>query len=266
MSEVSVLVPTRDRLDLLSACIDSVRRNSDHHDIDCVVIDNASELPDTHAYLERLASQPGCRVIRFAGRFNFSAMCNRAVAACDSKFIVLLNNDTEVISGNWLSELLSLVVQPDVGCVGAKLLYPDGRIQHAGIVIGGRAMAHNALVGCPRDGGAQRDWLAGRRAVSAVSAACLVVRRELYLSIGGMDERLPVAYNDVDLCLKAEAAGYRNVFTPFAELYHLEGQSRGRTRTLRQWLRLTRDRRYLRRKWGSRLDHDPWDPGPPNGD
>jgi O-antigen biosynthesis protein len=259
---VSVIIPTRDRADLLTRCVRGVRERTAYPDIELLVVDNDSRCRDALACLETLNGASGVRVLRHPGAFNFAAICNRAAAQARGEVLVFLNNDTDVIDGGWLAELASLARDPRNGCVGAKLLFGDGSIQHAGIRLGGRAVAANACAGCPRDGGGHGDLLRDRRTVSAVSAACLAIRRQLYLELGGMDESLPVAYNDVDLCLAAEAVGYRNLFTPFAELYHLEGQSRGRTRTLRQWFRLLRDRRYLRRKWGARLDSDPWLPSP----
>lgn len=260
---VSVIVPTRDRADLLARCVAGVRERTAYPDLELIVVDNDSRSPDARVVLHALEHETNVRVLRHAGRFNFAAICNRAATAARGDVLVFLNNDTDVIAPGWLAELASLASEPGNGCVGGLLLYADGSVQHAGIALGGHAVARNAFAGCARDDARVQTHLEDRRTVSAVSGACLAIRRQLYLELGGMDEKLPVAYNDVDLCLAAGAAGYRNLFTPFAELYHLEGQSRGRTRTLRQWLRLSRDRRYLRRKWGNRLDSDPWLASPP---
>jgi GT2 family glycosyltransferase len=241
-------------------------RRTEYPQFQIVVVDNDSRRAVTRDYLADLQKQSSCVVLERPGAFNFAALCNCAVLASSADVVVLLNNDTDVIHRDWLREMVAVACQPDAGCVGALLLYTDDRIQHAGIVIGGRAVARNALSGYPLGDVRVQDQVADRRAVRAVSGACLAIRRHVYLELGGMDENLPVAYNDVDLCLAAEAAGYLNLFTPFAKLYHFEGQSRGRTRTLSQRLRLARDRRYLRRKWGARLSCDPLSRFSPSSD
>ena len=251
---VCIIIPTRDRADLLRACIDGLIDRTRYPNPEILVVDNDSKSDDTHAYLSNLQDHGVARVLRYPGPFNYAAISNRAAETSDAEILLFLNNDTSVIHEDWLSEMVSLAVQPAVGCVGAKLLYADDTIQHAGIILGGRDFACHAFAGRPRYGAGRQD----RRQVSAVTGACLAIRRESYEAVGGMDEKLPVAYNDIDLCLKVEATGCRNVFTPFAELYHYEAKSRGRTDTLWKRLRLARERRYMRRKWGRRIDSDPY--------
>lgn len=170
--------------------------------------------------------------------------------------MLFLNNDTAILEKHWLVEMASLVLDPGVGCVGAKLLYDDETIQHAGIVLGIEGLAGHAYAGEPRNTEGDFGERQMRRIVSAVTGACLAVRRELYEALGGMDERLAVAYNDVDLCLQAAEAGFDNVFTPFAELFHYESKTRGRVDNLWKFTRLMRERVYMRRKWGRRIRSD----------
>jgi GT2 family glycosyltransferase len=258
---VSVVVPTRDRADLLARCADGVLSKTDYPAIEFLVMDNASHEPATADLFARLTDDPRVRVMRDEKKFNFSALCNVGVAAARGSIVVLLNNDIEITHADWLRELVVHAGRPEVGAVGAKLLFPTGRIQHAGLVLGAGpdfAAAH-MQVGARRDspgpGGAL--WLARR--VGAVTAACLAVRREAYLSVGGMDaENLPVTYNDVDLCLRLRAAGLHILWTPFAELLHHESATRGPDTDAASAARLARETEFMRARWGMTLAKDPY--------
>ncbi|HZP60931.1 MAG TPA: glycosyltransferase family 2 protein, partial [Opitutaceae bacterium] len=221
---VTLIIPTRNRLNVLRPCIVSILEKTAYPNYEILVVDNDSDESETRVYLEELRRHPRCRVIAFAGPFNFSALNNFAVRQTDAPLVGLLNNDLEVIQGDWLDEMAGQALRPEIGCVGAKLYYPDGRIQHAGVILGlGRVAAGHAWHGHPRQvtGPGYRAVL--QQNLSAVTAACLVLRREVYLQAGGFDEEnFKVALNDVDFCLKVRAAGYRNLYTPFAELYHHE--------------------------------------------
>lgn len=224
---VSLIIPTRDRLDLLARCVESVLERTVYPDYQLLIVDNGSVEAQTLAWLQTIQADPRVKVWRDPQPFNYSRINNAAVERCDGEIIALLNNDIEVISRHWLEEMVSHAVQPEVGAVGAMLYYPDDSIQHAGIVLGVEGVACHAYRGRPRHYPGQMGRARLAQAMMAVTAACLVVRRALYQAVGGLDPALQVAFNDVDFCLRLDAAGYRNVWTPFAELYHHESASRG---------------------------------------
>ena len=202
---------------------------------------------------------PRVRILRHPGDFNYAAINNRAVQEARGDIVVLLNNDVDVISSLWLEEMVSHALRPEVGAVGAKLLYPDGRVQHAGVVLGVGHGAGHFFHLAPRDDVGYFGFLALTRRVSAVTAACMALRRSVYLDVGGLDEAdFPVAFNDVDLCLRIGERGYAIVWTPHAELYHLESATRGADTEAERSTRLERDAEYLRRRWGAVLSVDPY--------
>ena len=262
---VSVLVSTRDRLDLLRPCVDSVLSRTEYSRYELVVIDNDSADRATLEYLARLEqggpSGPAgvaIRVLRVPGSFNFSRINNRAVASCHTDLVVLLNNDIEVIDGHWLAALVAQAARADVGAVGAKLLYPDNRIQHAGIVWRLAGVAGHAFCGLP-NAGPIHEFASLRRQVMAVTGACLAVRRSVYLEIGGLDEeRLAISYNDVDLCLRLHAKGYRNLYEPRAELIHRESASRGNDRQPDRRARAVAEMNCMLSRWSRVLPADPF--------
>jgi GT2 family glycosyltransferase len=225
--KVTIIIPTRDRLKLLQKCISSIDSKTEYNNYEIVIVDNASQEAAT---LEYLAHTPH-KVIHDAGPFNYSLLNNRAAKEADGEYLVLLNNDVEVISGEWLSAMIEHAQRPEVGAVGAKLLYPDNRIQHAGVVLGLGAVADHShrFVDGYRDSG-YSGFPNLIRNYSAVTAACLMMRRTLFEEVGGLDEKnLPVAFSDVDLCLRLRRLGYLVVYTPYALLYHIESASRGDT-------------------------------------
>ena len=215
---VSVIVPTRDRVDLLRPCVQGVLERSTYPDVELIVVDNQSEDPDTLAYLSTV---PG-RVVRYPHRFNYARMMNLACAEARGDVLLLLNNDTEVVIPDWIESLLEHAQRPDVGIVGPRLRYPDGRVQHEGIITN----YAGGMAGNVDHGG---WWGLGDvvRNATAVTGACAMVRPSVYWAVGGHDERLRVAFNDVDLCLRIRQAGYDVVYTPYAELLHVEGGTRG---------------------------------------
>lgn len=259
--KVSVIIPTRQHADLLGPCIDGLINRTDYPSLEIVIVDNGSDDPQTLALLGELAKRPAIRIIPYPGPFNFSAINNRAVAASDGLVLALLNNDIEIMHPEWLREMVARALQPDVGAVGAKLLYPTGTIQHVGVVtgLGADRIAGHPYTEAPRDTGGSFGDLLLAREVSAVTAACMVVRRSVFVEAGGFDEaNLPVAYNDVDLCLRLRERGYRNILTPFAELVHRGSASRGTDDTPAQRDRLRGEIDYMRRRWGDTLLHDPY--------
>lgn len=224
---VSVVIPTKDRADLLERCVSSLLNKTRFERFDVVIVDNQSENETTRRFLESLRSNPKIRVLRYDRPFNFSAINNYALRCVDSEHVVFLNNDTEVIEPDWLTAMLEFAQRPDVGAVGAKLYYPDDTVQHAGVVIGLGGVAGHVYRGFPRSNSGEMGRLRVVQNMSAVTAACMMTRRAVLDEVGGFDERLSHAYNDVDLCLRMRERGYLIVFTPFAELYHHESASRG---------------------------------------
>ncbi len=256
---VSLLIPTRDRAALLSTCIRSILERTVYQRFEIVIIDNESSEEETFALFRSFTSDDRIRVLRKPGPFNFSSLNNEAAAAARGAVLGLLNNDLEVISPDWLDEMVGHAVQPEIGCVGAKLYYPDDTIQHAGVVIGLGSAAGHGHKGAPRAARGYLDRLVTVTNVSAVTGACLVVRKEVYDEVGGLDAtHLEVAFNDIDFCLKVRQAGYRNVFTPFAELYHHESASRGPDETPEKARRFAAEVTTLRKRWGAELLADPY--------
>lgn len=254
---VSLIVPTRDRVDLLRGCVDGFLYRTRYSDLEVIIADNESSEPETLSYLSAVASDPRVKVIKCEGEFNFSAINNEAARAATGSMIGLMNNDLLVIHPDWLSRMVALASREGTGMVGAKLLYADDRIQHAGITLGIGIASHLYKL---HDGAARghHDQLLQTRDLSAVTAACLLMPRSVWEEVEGLDETFPVAYNDVDLCLKVGASGHRVIWTPDALLYHLESQSRGYERSAEKRERLAEDKARLTEKWGERLVEDPF--------
>ncbi|MEM0955563.1 MAG: glycosyltransferase [Pseudomonadota bacterium] len=256
---VEILMPTRDSLDVLSHCVGSVLTRTDYADFRLTIIDNGSEDPACLDYLETLASEERVRVLRYDREFNFAAIMNFGARQSDAELLLLMNNDMEVINSDWLEELASQAVREDIGAVGAKLFFATDYIQHAGVVlgVGPDAVAGHAFRGFYKSQTGHMGRLRLVQNYSAVTAACLALRRETFLEVGGMDEdNLAVAFNDVDLCLKLVDAGYRNLWTPYAQLFHFESYSRGHEIGEKR-LRFERERDFMQQKWGRRLFEDP---------
>ncbi|MDE2597234.1 MAG: glycosyltransferase [Sphingomonadales bacterium] len=255
---VSIIIPTRDRIDLLQVCIAGVNRTEYAGEIEVIVVDNDSEFPETRQYLAALAAN-GVTVLRHRGRFNFSAINNLAVQAARGDFVCLLNNDIELPEPGWLTALMRHAVRPDCGAAGALLLYPDGTVQHAGVAVGvGQAAGHvHRHVDKNVEG---FRWMhRTTRHVSAVTAACLLVSRENYLAVGGMDDAcFRVAFNDVDFCLKLARAGLRNVFVAEAVLIHHESKTRGSDFDPANRARFRAELAALQSRWHTESVIDPY--------
>jgi GT2 family glycosyltransferase len=256
---VSLLIPTRDGLAVLKRCLDSLVAKTTYPRFEIVIVDNQSREPATLAYLASLVESGRARVVPYDRPFNYSAINNLAAREARGEVLCLLNNDVEVITPDWLTELVSHALRPDVGAVGAKLLYPNDTIQHAGVVTGLWEIAGHVHRFLPREAPGYFSRAHLVQNVSVVTGACLAIRRELYLALGGLEEdNLAVAFNDVDFCLRVDAAGYRNVWTPWAELYHHESFSRGPEDTPEKQQRANREVDYMKRRWGAQLKADPY--------
>lgn len=256
---VSVIVPTRDAVQLLRQCVESLLDKTDYPRFELLVVDNGSRDAEALAYLAELRNRQQVRVLRWDRPFNFSAINNFAAGEAQGQVLCLLNNDTEVITPDWLTEMVSQLNQPGVGVVGAKLFYPDGRVQHAGDTVGPGGCANHLHQFIAGDDPGYCNRAIVAQELSAVTAACMVTWRKLYLQLGGLKERwLPVAFNDVDYCLRVRQAGYKVIFTPHAQLYHHESVSRGKDRGWRKEFRAWREVRYMRWKWRAEMKNDPF--------
>ena len=258
--KVLAVVPTRDRPGLLEACVAGLLDQTDYPDLEICVVDNGSRSDRALRLLARLGRTPRVRVLRIDAPFNFAALNNAAVAGTAAELLAFVNDDVMVVEPDWLAAMVPLAVGPDVGAVGAKLFYPDGRIQHAGIVLGlgPQGVAGHEFRGAPGDAPGPQNRLLLTREVSAVTAACMVVGRRKFDEVGGFDaQAFPVAFNDVDLCLRLAQRGYRSVWTPHARLMHLESATRGTDKAEASDGRFAAEARRMRERWGAALLDDP---------
>jgi O-antigen biosynthesis protein len=226
---VSIIIPFRDEPAMLATCARTLRADPGYENFELVLVDNDSALPETRALLAELSAEPGVRVLQAPGPFNWAAINNAAARTCEGEILLFLNNDIEARTPGWLDAMVGHVQRPEVGAVGARLLYADGTIQHAGVVVGLGGIAGHVLRGLPGDRPGYNSLAISTRDCSVVTGAAMMVRRPLFLEFGGFDETLAVAFNDVDFCFKLRQHGYYVVFTPLAELIHHESKSRGHT-------------------------------------
>jgi len=254
---VSLIIPTRNGLQLIRQCVESVLDKTTYPHFEVLIIDNDSDDPQTLQYFDKLQAEVKVRVVRDSRPFNYSALNNTAAQLARGEVLGLINNDVEVISPEWLSEMVSIAMQPQVGAVGARLWYPDDTLQHAGIILV-RGVAGHAHKHLPRGQFGYHHRAALLQSFSAVTGACLVIRKSIYEEVGGLNETdLKIAFNDVDFCLRLREAGYRNVWTPYAELYHHESATRGNEDTPEKYARLKKEVQYMKQRWGDLLLNDP---------
>lgn len=255
---VSIIILTRDGLALLRQCIVSIFEKTTYQNFEIIVVDNGSTDRATLNYLASLDAAGQIRLLRDDRPFNFSALNNAAVLQARGEFVCLLNNDIEVITPNWLEELVSLASRPGVGAVGARLWYPNDRLQHAGCVTGIGGVAGHAQKNLPKGHVGYFNRAVLIQSYSAVTGACLLIRRCIYNEVGMLNEfDLPIAFNDIDFCLRVREAGYRNIWTPYAELYHHESASRGYEDTPEKVRRFEGEQSYMENRWGDELNRDP---------
>jgi glycosyltransferase involved in cell wall biosynthesis len=256
--KVSIIICTRDRIDLLRPCIKSILGKTSYQSYEILIVDNNSREPDSRAFFDEYRNHPRVRVIEDDREFNYSALNNRAVSHATGSVLCFLNNDTVVISSEWLEELVSHAVREEIGAVGAKLLFPDGRIQHAGIVLGVGGFAGHVFAGLPEDAAGHMGRAQLIQNYTAVTGACMAMRKSLFLDAGGFNEsELKISFNDIDLCLRLHAAGYRNLWTPYALLYHHAGASRGEDITPGQKELALREANYFHTRWKDLIYDDP---------
>jgi O-antigen biosynthesis protein len=255
---VSIIIPTYNKRPLLQCCIESIINKTCYTNYEIIIVDNRSDDADTLDYLTSLEKAKRARVLKYMHPFNYSAINNFAAEAAEGEYLCLMNNDIEVISEDWLDEMVGHAARPGIGAVGAMLYYPDNTIQHAGVILLQTGIAGHLYNGNKRG----TNGFCGRTSLvqnlSAVTAACLVIRKSTYMDAGGLDEtNLPVSFNDVDFCLKVREKGCRNLWTPFAEFYHNESASRGLDDNEEKKARFQRETSHMITRWGNELCNDP---------
>lgn len=257
---VSLLIPTRDRRNLVEVAVRSILEKSTYTNFEILILDNGSVEVDTLAFFAQIQKEdPRVRVLRYDHPFNYSAINNFGVRQARGEIIGLINNDIEVISPEWLTEMVSHAIRPEIGCVGAKLYYSNDTIQHAGVICSIGGVAGHSHKHFPRSHLGYFSRLILVQTLSAVTAACLLVRKSIFVEVVGLDENnLKVAFNDVDFCLKVGAAGYRNIWTPYAELYHYESVSRGAEDSPEKIRRFQGELIFMKGKWSKELTNDPY--------
>ncbi len=255
---VSLLIPTRDMLEVLKPCVESIINKTRYKNYEILILDNQSKKEETFDWFRFIQQHPRVRVLQYDGVFNFSAINNFGVEHAQGEIVGLINNDVEVISTQWLSEMVSHVLRDGIGCVGAKLLYPDETIQHAGVVLGIGGVAGHVFKGIDQHDGGYFSRAQLPQNYSAVTGACMLVSKSLFEQVGGLDEQsFKVAFNDIDFCLKVKEAGYRNLWTPHALLFHHESKSRGYEDTPEKKKRFLSEVASMKLKWSKELQNDP---------
>lgn len=257
---ISIIIPNKDHIDDLKRCIDSIEQKSTYKNLEYIIVENNSTEDQTFAYYKKLEkSNPRARVVYWDGVFNYSAINNFGIREANGEYLLLLNNDTEIINEDCLEELLGYCMREDVGAVGARLYYEDDTIQHAGVVIGFGGIAGHCFVQQKRGVTGYCHRIICAQDYSAVTAACMMVKRKAYEDAGGLSEKLQVAFNDIDFCLKLQRAGYLVVYNPYAELYHYESKSRGLEDTPEKVARFNREIKTFEERWPEILrDGDPY--------
>ena len=254
---VSIIIPTKDKAEVLKKCIESVLRKTTYSNFEILIIDNQSIEPATYNYLQ-IFQQKGIKVLPYDKPFNYSKICNYGAQCAQGDVFLFLNNDTEVISPEWLTEMVGHALRPEVGVVGAKLYYPDGSLQHAGVLCNSGSIDH-AYVRVARDDPNRFEKVNLVQNFLAVTGACMAIRRSVFEKLNGFEEEvLAVAFNDIDLCFRAYKAGYRIVWTPYAKLYHYESLTRGSPKTKAEIFQSKREINYMHSKWKDLVYCDPF--------
>ena len=255
---VSIVIPNKDEKETLKKCLESIWKKTSYSNYEIILVENNSTTQEIRDYYKELDGKERVRVVYWEKEFNYSAINNFGISYAKGEYILCLNNDITVISPDWLEELLANCQRPEVGIVGARLYYPDNTIQHAGIVLGMGGCAGSLFVGLARSRGGYLHKAALQQDLSAVTAACFMVKKEVFEKVGGFEEKLAVAFNDVDFCLKVRHAGYLVVYDPYAELYHHESKTRGYENTEAKKRRFQEEIEYMRCHWMPDILRDPY--------
>lgn len=251
--KVSIIIPNKDQAKTLKKCVDSILQKSTYKNYEIIIVENNSVEPQTTKYYEQISKNDKVKIVKWDKEFNYAAINNFGVKQASGDYILLLNNDTEVIKSKWIEELLMHAQMNDVGIVGGKLYYPDDTIQHAGIVVGVNGVADHIGKGFGRYENGHMGRLLIKQNVSAVTGACLMIRKNVYEEVGGLTEEFAVAFNDIDLCMKVREKGYNIVFNPYVELYHYESKSRGLEDTPEKLERFNKEIELFYSKWGKNI-------------
>lgn len=252
---VSIIIPTKDHIDDLELCLSSLKEKTTYQNYEVIVVENNSTEAETFAYYEEMQKKyDKVRLVVWKDIFNYAAINNYAAQFCNGEYLILLNNDIEVITENWIEEMLGYCQREEVGIVGAKLYYPDDTVQHAGVIIGMGGIAGHVFTGTPGCEYGYQARLISPQDLSAVTAACMMVKRSVFDAVEGLDERYKVAFNDVDFCMKVRALGKLIVYTPYAEMYHYESKSRGKEETPEQIQRFQSEVALFEEKWADVLE------------
>ena len=255
---VSIVIPNKDEKETLKKCLESIWKKTSYSNYEIILVENNSMTQEIRDYYKELDGKERVRVVYWDKEFNYSAINNFGISHAKGEYILCLNNDITVISPDWMEELLANCQRPEVGIVGARLYYPDNTIQHAGIVLGMGGCAGSLFVGLARSRGGYLHKAALQQDLSAVTAACFMVKKEVFEKAGGFEEKLAVAFNDVDFCLKVRHAGYLVVYDPYAELYHHESKTRGYENTEAKKRRFQEEIEYMRCHWMPDILRDPY--------
>lgn len=250
---ISIIIPNKDHIDDLDKCLQSIFTKSTYKNYEIIIVENNSEWPETFEYYKRLEGNDRCKVVYWDKEFNYSAINNFGAKEANGEYLLLLNNDTEVITPEWLEEMLGYCQRADVGAVGARLYYPDDTIQHAGVILGFGGIAGHAAIGQDRYQLGYMARVLTPQDVSIVTAACMLVDKKVFDEVGGLDERLRVAFNDVDFCMKVRSKNYLVVYNPYAELYHYESKSRGQEDTPEKVERFAGEIEIFKSRWAEEL-------------
>jgi len=254
--KISIIIPTRDHVDVLRTCVSSIIRLTRYPNYEIIIVDNGSKKDETLKYFTEIESDK-ISIVSYDIPFNYSKINNLGVEHATGSYICLMNNDIEIITPDWLEEMLSFAQWPDIGCVGARLWYPDKSLQHGGVLLGIGGVAGHAFKYSAQSFQGYFCRAIHHQSYSAVTAACLLIKKDIYMSVGGLDEALAVAFNDVDFCLRVREAGYRNIWTPYAEMIHHESVSRGHEVTPEKKKRFQDEVDFMVTRWGDRLKQDP---------
>ncbi|WP_454970482.1 glycosyltransferase [Dorea sp.] len=249
---VSILIPNKDQKEILDQCLKSIEEHTDYENYEIIIIENNSTEKETFEYYKRIRN-PKIRVIEWKDEFNYSAINNYGVRNAKGEYLLFLNNDIEVIHSDWLREMLSNCQREEVGAVGVKLYYPDNTVQHAGVIVGIGGVAGSVFVGLKRGYTGYMHRASIQQNLSAVTAACMMVKKSVFEEVGGFEEKLKVAFNDIDFCLKIREKGYLIVYDPYVELYHYESKTRGAEDTTEKIRRFQSEIEYMRSHWNSIL-------------
>ena len=252
---ISVIIPNKDHTDDLELCLFSMTRKSTYRNYEILIVENNSEKEETFEYYKKLPDRyPKARVLTWEKEFNYSAINNFAAKEAKGEYLLFLNNDVEILTPDWMEEMLQNCQQENVAAVGAKLYYPDDTIQHAGVVLGLGGIAGHIMCRASKEDPGYFGRMISVQEISAVTAACMMVKKSDFDAVGGLDETFQVAFNDIDLCMKFRAAGKKIIFTPYAELYHYESKSRGLEDTPEKQFRFDKEVKRFQEKWAQQLE------------